>query len=108
MALNSYAYKKQVIAYQRENLDITNFEEAVKTIADKINTDYERAAAIYSEVDDMCDGIIKKVETFRKEFKTATGWIEKAKNQLPNLEVRKLTKNNDTMKEKFADLEHKE
>ncbi len=108
MALNSYAYKKQVIAYQRENLDITNFEEAVKTIADKINTDYERAAAIYSEVDDMCDGIIKKVETFRKEFKTATGWIEKAKNQLPNLEVRKLTKNNETMKEKFADLEHKE
>ena len=108
MALNTYSYKKQVITYQRENLDITNFETAVKAIADKINTDYEKAAAIYQEVDDMCDGIIKKVENFRKEFKTATGWIEKAKNQLPNLEVRKLTRGNATMKEKFEELDNKE
>lgn len=108
MALNTYAYKKQVITYQRENLDITNFESAVRAIADKINNDYEKASAIYSEVDDMCDGIIKKVEAFRKEFKTATGWIEKAKNQLPNLEVRKLTRGNATMKEKFEELDNKE
>ncbi len=108
MALNTYAYKKQVITYQRENLDITNFEAAVRAVADKINTDYDKAAAIYSEVDNMCDGIVKKVETFRSEFKKATGWIEKAKNQLPNLEVRKLTRGNATMKEKFAELDQKE
>ncbi len=104
MALNSYAYKKQVDTYQKENLDITNFEAAVKAVADKINTDYDKASAIYNEVDNMCDGIVKKVETFRSEFKKATGWIEKAKNQLPNLEVRKLTRGNATMKEKFAEL----
>lgn len=104
MALNSLEYKKQVIAYQKENVDITNFEAAVKAIADKINNDYEKADAIYSEVDKMCDDIVKKVENFRKEFKVATGWIEKAKNQLPNLELRKLTKNNETMKEKFDEL----
>ena len=108
MALNSYAYKKQVITYQRENLDITNFEATVRAVADKINTDYDKAAAIYSEVDNMCDAIVKKVETFRSEFKKATGWIEKAKNQLPNLEVRKLTRGNATMKEKFAELDQKE
>ena len=104
MALNSLEYKKQVIAYQKENVDITNFEASVKAIADKINNDYEKADAIYSEVDKMCDDIVKKVENFRKEFKVATGWIEKAKNQLPNLELRKLTKNNETMKEKFDEL----
>lgn len=108
MALNTYAYKKQVITYQRENLDITNFETTVRAVADKINTDYDKASAIYSEVDNMCDGIVKKVETFRSEFKKATGWIEKAKNQLPNLEVRKLTRGNATMKEKFAELDQKE
>ncbi len=108
MALNTYAYKKQVITYQRENLDITNFEAAVRAVADKINTDYDKASAIYSEVDNMCDGIVKKVENFRSEFKKATGWIEKAKNQLPNLEVRKLTRGNATMKEKFAELDKKD
>lgn len=104
MALNSLAYKQQVSAYQKENVDITNFEVAVKAIADKIGTDYERAEAIYGEVDKMCDDIVAKVEKFRKEFKTAAGWIEKAKNQLPNLEVRKLTKGNPTMEEKFNKL----
>lgn len=105
MAKNTFAYKKQVVEYQRENLDITNFEAAVRQIAEKINNDYEKAGAIYSEVDKMCDDIVKKVEDFRKNFKTAAGWIEKARNQLPNLEVRKLTRGNPTMKEKFAELE---
>ena len=105
MAKNTFAYKKQVVEYQRENLDITNFEAAVRQIAEKINNDYEKAGAIYSEVDKMCDDIVKKVEDFRKNFKTAAGWIEKARNQLPNLEVRKLTRGNATMKEKFAELE---
>ncbi len=105
MANNSFSYKKQVIEYQRENVDITNFENTVKAIAEKITNDYEKAGSIYSEVDKMCDDIVKKVESFRKEFKTATGWIEKAKNQLPNLEVRKLTRGNETMKEKFANLD---
>lgn len=108
MANNSYTYKKQVVEYQRENVDITNFEAAVRAIAEKINGDYEKAGAIYSEVDKMCDDIVKKVENFRKEFKTAAGWIEKARNQLPNLEVRKLTRGNATMKEKFAALDHKD
>ena len=107
MAKNTFAYKKQVVEYQRENLDITNFEAAVRSIAEKINNDYEKAGAIYSEVDKMCDDIVKKVEDFRKNFKTAAGWIEKARNQLPNLEVRKLTRGNLTMKEKFAELEAK-
>lgn len=108
MAKNSYAYKKQVVEYQRENLDVTNFENAVKLATEKILNDYEKAGAIYSEVDKMCDDIVNKVEKFRKEFKTAAGWIEKAKNQLPNLEVRKLTRGNKTMKEKFAEIEANE
>lgn len=108
MALNNVAYKQQLVAYQKENIDITNFEEAVKQVADKINADYEKAGAIYGDVDKMCDGIIDKVENFRKQFKTAAGWIEKAKNQLPNLEVRKLTRGNKTMKEKFNSLKEDE
>ena len=108
MAKTRFKYKQQVIQYQRENVDITNFESAVKAVAEKINNDYERAGAIYGEVDKMCDDIVSKVEKFRKEFKTATGWIEKAKNQLPNLEIRKLTHGNPTMKEKFDSLKEGE
>lgn len=104
MAMKNYESKRQLIEYQRQNADITNFESMVRQVAEKINTDYENAAKIYDNVDKMCDDIVNKVETFRKGFKTAAGWYEKAKNQLPNLEVRKLTKGNLTMKEKFDAL----
>lgn len=36
MALNNLAYKQQVIAYQRENVDITNFEAAVRAVAERL------------------------------------------------------------------------
>lgn len=104
LASNSYDYKKQVIEYQKQNADITGFESAVREIANKINNDYEHASAIYNDVDKMCDDIINKVNTFRNNFRVAAGWVEKAKNQLPNLEVRKLTKNNPTMRQKFDEL----
>ena len=104
LSINNLKYRKQVEVYKNQNLDINNFEDAVKAIAEKINTDYAKANAIYSDVDKMCDDIIKKVETFRKQFKVAAGHIGAAVNQLPNLEVRKLTKNNPTMKQKFDSL----
>ena len=104
MSTNNYQYKKEIDVYKKQNVDIANFEEAVHAVVNKITSDYEKAGKIYDEVDKMCDDIVKKVENFRKEFHTAAGWISAAKNQLPNLEVRKLTKNNPTMKEKFDEL----
>ena len=104
MAKNSFEYRKQVTIYQQENIDITNFENAVKETISKISSDYAKAEAIYSNVDKLCDDIVDKVNKFRKEFKSASNWIEKAQKQLPNLEIRKLTRNNKTMQEKFDSL----
>lgn len=105
LSINNLKYRRQVEVYKNQNLDINNFEEAVKAIGEKINADYTKANAIYSDVDKMCDDIVKKVETFRKQFRVAAGHIGAAVNQLPNLEVRKLTKNNPTMKAKFEELD---
>jgi len=104
LAKDAFEYKKQVDIYRKENIDITNFESTVETIMGKICSDYEKANEIYSNVDKMCDDFVKRIENFRKEYKTAAGWIEKAKNQLPNLEIRKLTYGNPTMTEKFGAL----
>lgn len=108
MSLKSYEYKKQVVVYQNEHLDITNFEAAVQAVATKINTDYEKAGAIYSEVDEMCQKMIDKISAFRDKFRIAQGHIGAAQNQLDNLSIRKLTKNNPTMKARFEALDNKE
>lgn len=106
MAKNSFAYKKQVVEYQRENVDIANFEEAVKLVADKISADYDNAGKQYDKVEKMCDDMIKKLQDLKETFRLGQGWIGKAKNQLPNLEIRKLTHNNPTMAQKFEELEN--
>lgn len=104
MALNNLTYKQQVIAYQKENADITHFEEAVRAVAEKINTDYDNAAKQYDKVEKMCDDMIKKLQDLKETFRLGQKWLGTAQNQLPNLEIRKLTHNNPTMKAKFDAL----
>lgn len=107
MALSNVAYQRQVAIYQKENVDITNFEKAVQAVADKISQDYEYASKQYESVEKMCDDMIKKLQDFKETFRVGQGWILKAQNQLPNLEIRKLTHGNPTMKQKFEELKDK-
>lgn len=104
MAKSRFEYKRQVIQYQKENADITNFENAVKLVAQKISDDYENASKQYDKVEKMCDDMIKKLSDLKEAFRLGKKWIGTAQNQLPELEIRKLTKNNPTMKEKFEEL----
>lgn len=46
-------------------------------------------------------------EGLKEAYRLGKDWIGKAQNQLPELEIRKLTKNNPTMKEKFDALQNK-
>lgn len=108
MAKTRFEYKKQVIQYQRENIDITNFENAVRMVAKKISEDYENANKQYDKVEKMIDDMIKKLEDFKEVFRLGKKWIGVAQKRLPELEIRKLTKNNPTMQEKFSALEEVE
>ena len=105
MAKTRFEDRQEVILYKQQNVDITNFENAVRTIAQKINDDYEYASKQYDSVEKMCDDVIKKMNDLKEAYRIGKNWIGKAQNQLPELEIRKLTKNNPTMKAKFEDLE---
>ena len=93
--------------YRQQNVDITNFENAVKAVAQKINNDYEYASKQYDGVEKMCNDMIKKLTELKEAYRLGKDWIGKAQNQLPELEIRKLTKNNPTMKEKFEEISNK-
>ena len=86
---------------RNENIDITNFENSVKLIVQKIGDDYDNAGKQYDQVEKMCDDMIKKLNALKETFRLGKKWIGAAQNQLPELEIRKLTKNNPTMKAKF-------
>ena len=54
----------------------------------------------------MCDDMIKKLQDLKETFRLGQKWLGAAVNQLPNLEVRKLTHDNPTMKQKFDELKN--
>lgn len=107
MALNSLAYKRQVVAYQNENVDLMKFQQAVSAIGEKITKDYENADKQYEYLIDYCDKGIKSLEGIKESIRKVKGWLGAAQNQLPELEIKKLTKNNPGMKEKFDKLNDK-
>ena len=104
MAKDNYANKRQIVEYKQQNIDITTFEEAVRIIGQKINDDYDKAFKKYDEVEKYCDTVIKAMNDLKEAHRIAMGHIGTARNRLPELEVRKLTKNNPTMKAKFEEL----
>lgn len=104
LALNNVKYKQELIAYKQENVDVTNFEKAVQAVADKINADYDNAGKQYDKVEKMCDDMIKKLQDLKETFRLGQKWLGAAQNQLPNLEIRKLTHGNPTMKAKFEEV----
>ncbi len=103
MARNTLSYRKEIDRYKKENVDIANFETAVRTVVDKINTDYSNAGKIYDQVDKMCEDIIKKVQNFKDEFKKTVTHLGRAVNQIPNLEIKRLTANSPSLAEKFKE-----
>lgn len=105
MANETYAYKRQVIEYQRQNVDITNFENVVMGIGKKISDDYAAAVANGEQIVKFCDDAIKALNEIKDKARIQKDWLVKAQNQLPNLEVRKLTRKNPTMKAMFEALE---
>lgn len=104
MARTRFKDRQEVTLYKQQNIDVTNFENAVKAIAKKISDDYDYATKQYDSVEKMCDAVIKQMNDMKEAFRIGKKWIGAAQNQLPELEVRKLVKNNPTMKEKFDAL----
>ena len=105
MAKTRFIDRKEVILYQKQNVDITGFENAVRAVARVINDDYEKAGKQYDSVVKMCDDMINKLNDLKETFRLGRKWIGAAQSHLPELEIRKLTKNNPTMKAKFEALD---
>ena len=77
-------------------------------MAQKISDDYDNAGKQYDKVEKMCDDMIKKLTDLKDAFRLGKKWIGFAQNKIPELEIRRLTKDNPTMAEKFESLKHNE
>lgn len=103
-ALNSLEYKREIAQIKNQNIDITNFESDLNLFKDKFLNNVDLAMRQHSSAIDEIDKAIKTLQKIKDFFEKSDNNLRLANNKLEDLTIKKLTRNNPTMKEKFDAL----
>lgn len=103
-AMNSLKYKQEVALMREQNIDITNFEEDLKAFKEGFARNYELASRKFKAAIDGIDKTITQLQKTKDALLSSENNLRLANNKADELTVKKLVKNNPTMKEKFNHL----
>lgn len=103
-ALNSLDYKRELSLVKSQNIDITDFEDRIEDWKSKFKTNSDRATKNFTKAIKEIEESIKRLENTRDALVQTVKNFEVANGKLDNLTVKKLTRGNATMKQKFAEL----
>ena len=103
-ALNSLQYKQELALIRNQNIDITRFEEDLEVFKNAFAKNYNSASTNFKKAIDEIDKAIKRMEEVKRFLTTSENQLRLANNKLDDVSVKKLTRNNPTMKAKFEEL----
>ncbi len=103
-ALNSLEYRKELSLIRTQNIDISNFETAMNDFKTKFSKNYEIASRKFKTAIDEIDKTIDHLQKTKEALLSSENNLRLANNKAEDLSIKKLTKNNPTMQEKFAKL----
>jgi hypothetical protein len=107
-AMNSMQYKREIEMYKQQNIDVTHFEENMQAFKDGFSRNYRIASEKFQTAIDEIDKSIDHLEKIKKALISSENNLRLANDKADALTIKKLTKNNPTMAEKFAALEKKD
>ncbi|HFI0254261.1 TPA: DUF2130 domain-containing protein [Streptococcus suis] len=107
-ALNSLKYKQELALVREQHIDITHFEEDLATFKTAFAKNYQSASNNFQKAIDEIDKAIKRMEEVKRFLTTSENQLRLANNKLDDVSIKKLTRNNPTMKAKFEALEGKD
>ena len=103
-ALNSLQYQQELALVKEQNIDITHFEEDLEIFKNTFSKNYQSASNNFQKAIDEIDKAIKRMEAVKAALTTSENQLRLANNKLDDVSVKKLTRNNPTMKAKFEAL----
>lgn len=106
-ALSTLEYKREMITIQNRNLDIAKFESDLIQFKSAFARNYELASRRFGEAIDEIDKTIDHLQKTKAALLSSENNLRLANNKAEDLTIKKLTKNNPTMLEKFKELENK-
>ena len=106
-ALNSVQYRKQLAEYKNQNIDISNFEAEMNDFKEKFGRNYQLASDKFRKAIEEIDKTIDHLQKTKDALLSSENNLRLANNKAQDLTVKRLTRNNPTMAQKFAELEQK-
>lgn len=103
-AMNTLESKRELKRIQEQNMDITHFEEDLNKFKDGFSRNYDLASRKFMSAIDDIDKAISNLQKMKEDLLSSENNYRLANNKLEDLTVKKLVKNNPTMKQKFDEL----
>lgn len=97
-------YKTQLAEYKQQNIDITNFETELNDFKDKFGRNYRLASEKFNAAIEEIDKSIERLQKVKANLLSSENNLRLANDKAEDLSIKKLTKNNPTMAQKFAAL----
>lgn len=105
-ALNSMQYKQELAIARAQNIDITHFEENMMKFKEGFARNYELASRKFKTAIDEIDKTISHLQKTKDALISSENNLRLANNKAEDLTIKKLVRNNPTMKAKFDELKN--
>lgn len=104
-AQGTIAVKSELEQVKRQNIDITDFESQLDAFKSAFGRNYDLAKNKFDAAIKDIDGAIDRLQKVKDSLLGSERNLRLANDKATALSVQKLTRNNPTMQEKFAELE---
>ena len=103
-SMETLKYKSQIDLMKRENFDITNFESTLEQFKNAVGKNVSLAQDRFNDAISEIDKSITHLQKTKEALVLSKKHLLSADSKSQDLTVKKLTRNNPTMKKKFDDL----
>lgn len=103
-AANSIQYKRQLAEYSSQNIDVTNFENKLLDFQEKFSYNYGLAQKKFDEAIKDIDKTIDTLQKTKAALLSSENNLRLANDKAQDITIKKLTRGNPTMRQKFEDL----
>lgn len=104
-AMNAAKYKAELAEVREQDLDITHFEDNINKFKEGFTKNYNLASKKFQTAIDEIDKTIQHLQKTKDALLGSENNLRLASNKTEDLTIKKLTKDNPTMKAKFDELE---
>lgn len=99
----SLEYKKQLVIAQSQSVDVTKFEQQLLDFKDKFGRNYRLASEKFQTAIEEIDKSIQHLQKIKDALIGSENNLRLANDKAEELTIKKLTRNNPTMKAKFEE-----